>query len=142
MSWRDRGYNRGADAAHNFFSNPVTILSFAAPIGTWFGSRVTLHFWFFLGVLFIFMDSIARPLDAAVAVVILFALLMIHELAHRFAARRVGGQHEEFVLWILGGMNPVVTPPNPKAMFMGNAAGIMANAVTGAVAAAVLERLS
>ena len=144
MSWRDHSYNRGADAAHNFFSNPATILSYALPIGRWFGSRVVLHFWFLLGAAFILINAsqMGRTLlEGTLAIVVLFVMLLAHEFTHRFAARRVGGQHEEFVLWPLGGMNPVVTPPAPKALFIGNVAGIAVNGLIGAAAAAVLITL-
>src|SRR5262245_1426008 len=106
MGWQDRDYNRG-EGFRGFLSNPATILAMAVPLGRWFGSRVTLHFWFLLTALFIFVDGIriGRPfLSGAIAVGTLFFVALFHEFGHRFFARRVGGQHEEFVIWPLGGM--------------------------------------
>lgn len=131
MGWKDRDYNRGREAAGEFFSNPASILSMAVPVGRWFGSRVTLHFWLLLVFVFILIGQIKMGnfLGGVAACALLTAVALAHDLGHRTAARRVGGQLEEFVLWPFGGLNLPSLPPTPSALFIGSAGGIAVNAL-------------
>ncbi|HEX2973392.1 MAG TPA: hypothetical protein VHP11_13740, partial [Tepidisphaeraceae bacterium] len=108
MGWQDRTYNRGGYSGENYLSNPSAILSYSLPFGTWFGARVRLHFWLLLSVLFASIDTLKAggPLLLVLSLALLFAALMFHEFGHRFAARWVGGSHDEFMLWPAGGMIP------------------------------------
>ncbi len=53
----------------------------------------------------------------AVAMGILLASILLHELGHCFAARRLGGEAEEVVLWPLGGLATLRVPNTPHAQF-------------------------
>lgn len=53
----------------------------------------------------------------AVAMGILLVSILLHELGHCFAARRLGGEAEEVVLWPLGGLATLRVPNTPHAQF-------------------------
>jgi Zn-dependent protease len=48
-------------------------------------------------------------------VVLMFGSILLHELGHCFAARRVGGDAREILLWPLGGLAYCESPPRWKA---------------------------
>jgi Zn-dependent protease len=48
---------------------------------------------------------------------ILLVSILLHELGHCFAARRLGGEAEEVVLWPLGGLATLRVPNTPHAQF-------------------------
>ena len=53
----------------------------------------------------------------AAAMGILLVSILLHELGHCFAARRLGGEAEEVVLWPLGGLATLRIPNTPHAQF-------------------------
>jgi len=57
----------------------------------------------------------------------LFAIVLLHEFGHAFAARQVGGRAERILLWPFGGIAFVETPPRPGAYLWGIAAGPLVN---------------
>jgi stage IV sporulation protein FB len=141
MGWQDRPYNRGSEGARGFLSNPGSILQLSVPFGRWFGTPVRLHFWLLLTFLFILVGSKQGGpalLGAFICCIILLAMLLVHEFAHRTVARWLGGGHEEFMLWPMGGMTPVRTPANSGAQLLGNLAGPAANLIIGAIAMSVI----
>jgi Zn-dependent protease len=66
-------------------------------------------------------------LDATVLMLLLFGSVLLHELGHCFAARGVGGEAHEVLLWPLGGLAQVEVPPRPRAHFLVAAAGPAVN---------------
>lgn len=66
----------------------------------------------------------------------LFASLLVHELAHCRAARRLGGIAHRIVLWPLGGFAACDVPADPKSRFHFAAAGPVATILLFAAAAA------
>ncbi len=59
----------------------------------------------------------------------LFGIVLVHEFGHAFATRQVGGIAERILLWPLGGIAFVQTPPRAGAYLWGIAAGPLVNVV-------------
>src|SRR5437870_4230278 len=66
-------------------------------------------------------------LDAAMVMGLLFFSVLLHELGHCFAARRVGGDADEILLWPLGGLAACDVPHQPRAHFITAAGGPAVN---------------
>ncbi len=58
---------------------------------------------------------------------LLFLTVLLHELGHCFAARQVGGEASEVLLWPLGGLAACDVPHQPRAHFLTAAAGPAVN---------------
>jgi hypothetical protein len=130
MGWQDRNYNTGGGSGSDFLGNPAALLGFALPFGTWFGARVRLHFWLLLEFVLAFADYAFHgggPLFGLIFCVLLLIALLLHEFGHRIFASWVGGSHNEFVLWPVGGIVPPVAPPFPWPYFVANLGGMVAN---------------
>src|SRR5439155_7967343 len=67
--------------------------------------------------------------DAAVIVGSLFFSILLHEFGHSFAARAVGGDSNEVLLWPLGGLANCEVPHTPRANLLVAAAGPVVNFV-------------
>lgn len=68
-------------------------------------------------------------LEMFIMQIMLFSIVLLHELGHCFAARSVGGSAEEVLLWPLGGLATVSHPHNPWASFITTAGGPAVNLV-------------
>jgi stage IV sporulation protein FB len=84
----------------NQAENPI-YLSF--PVGTWFATRIRISVFFPLLILLIALRVHDLTLGLTIGG-ILFALILVHEYAHIFAARLTGGYGEEILIWPLGGL--------------------------------------
>lgn len=101
-------------------------------IGRISGIEVRLH-WTLLAFWAFELDSwIRRASEAyrttallawATVVVALFGSILLHELGHAFAARRVGGYADEILLWPLGGLASCRTANHWKPHLIVAAAG-------------------
>jgi Zn-dependent protease len=60
---------------------------------------------------------------------VLFASVLVHEFAHCFVCRALGGFADEVVLWPLGGLASLSAPHTPSDRFMIAAAGPASNMV-------------
>ena len=131
MGWEDRDYYRGGGSAGEYFGNPALFFSFSLPFGRWFGVPIRLTFWLLIVLLFHFLGVVQRepPLDLLVAAAIFVGVLILHEFGHRFFTHRVGGTHEEFLLWPAGALNHPSVPPDTRAMILAHGGGIIVNAV-------------
>src|SRR4051794_34087005 len=85
--------------------------SWAFPIGQLFGITVRVHL--VLPIVFIGLvgraavDKDALPgswVDMAMLLGLIFFSVLLHELGHCFAARRMEGEADEVLLWPLGGL--------------------------------------
>jgi len=92
---------------------------------------VFLHWsWFVVAVLMIEMRwrrGTSTLLQAALEYVSLFGLVLVHELGHALASRSVGGHSDRIMLWPLGGIAFVRTPPVPWKVLWSIAAGPLVN---------------
>jgi Zn-dependent protease len=59
----------------------------------------------------------------------LFAIVLLHEFGHSFAARSVGGTADQILLWPFGGIAYVKTPPRAGAYLWSIVAGPLVNVV-------------
>src|ERR1700683_1563704 len=57
----------------------------------------------------------------------LFLIVLMHEFGHSLACRQVGGEANQIVLWPLGGVAYVNSPPRPGATLWSIAAGPLVN---------------
>jgi Zn-dependent protease len=71
-------------------------------------------------------------------VVILFAIVLLHEFGHCFAARHEGGSAEEILMWPLGGLAYCEVPHVPRANFVTAAGGPFVNVLICIVCALAL----
>jgi stage IV sporulation protein FB len=67
-------------------------------------------------------------IDASILMILLFLIVLLHELGHCLAARLTGGDAREVVLWPLGGLASVETPHTPSAHFLVAVGGPLVNA--------------
>jgi Zn-dependent protease len=139
MGWQDRDYSAGREEMRAYFANPMGLLQYALPIWRSSGLQIRLSFWFLLAALFLAIDHLRAgtlvyiPIDIA----LLLGVCLLHEWGHRIFARRVGGNHWEWVLWPLGGMVAPSTPRTAKAVFVANIGGIAFNVLLLGVIAGV-----
>jgi len=76
-------------------------------------------------------------LSWTVSVAAFVVSLLVHELGHAFAARRLGGGADRIVLWPLGGLALCDVPQDPRSHFWLAAAGPLAGGALGALAAGI-----
>lgn len=108
----------GGGGLGRLFGEGELWLRWGLPIGSLFGVRVRLH-WTFL-VLIVVALVMALPLHQSgpgfrlAGLGALMLLVMVHEFAHVFACRRVGGETDEVILWPLGGLGEHHVPRDPR----------------------------
>lgn len=137
MGWQDRNYSPGRENANAYFSNPALALQYAFPLYTSRSLTIRLHFWFLLYALFdiIGIVHVGLPLFyIPIHLALMLGAVLFHELGHRLFARSVGGDHWEWVVWPLGGMNPPAVSNAPRPMFIANIGGNVFTIVLGAMA--------
>jgi Zn-dependent protease len=79
-------------------------------------------------------------IDAAIIIGLMFFSVLVHEFGHCFAARAVGGEANEVLLWPLGGLAFAERlPQQPRAHFITAAAGPAATLLLGLVALVALQ---
>ena len=76
--------------------------------------------------------------DACVFMLLLFFSVVLHEYGHCFAARGVGGEASEVLLWPLGGLANVEVPHRPGPHFLTAAAGPATNVALAVLCVLVL----
>ena len=118
-------------------------LSWSIPLFRAYGIQVRVHILYII----ITLGMILRVVDKApefwveytlVWVVMLFIIVLLHEFGHCFAARRMGGDANEILMWPLGGLAYCDVPHSPRAHFITAAGGPLVNVVICVVCAAVL----
>ena len=107
--------------------------SWSFPIGRLFGISVRMHFLFPLVALGLILRVTTKDflpgtwIDMAMILGLLFLTVLLHEFGHCFAARQVGGEATEVLLWPLGGLAACDVPHQPRAHFLTAAAGPAVN---------------
>ncbi|GIK17229.1 MAG: hypothetical protein BroJett003_21930 [Planctomycetota bacterium] len=131
---------------HSAMDNPI---NWSLKVGRVFDIDIRLHLLFLIwGVLQILEDmSAASRAGAGWAGVIgwgtgvtltLFLCVLLHEFGHCFAARRVGGEADQILLWPLGGLASVSPPHRPRAHFITTIWGPLVNVAIFGTAGLVL----
>ena len=100
-------------------------------LGRWGGVHVRLHIFFMLFA--VLTGYIAYEISrnnetellwlALTSVVVLFLSVLLHELGHYYAARRLGGHIDALVLGPLGGLRPPRVPRDPQSELLCLVAG-------------------
>jgi len=145
MNWRDRDYNRDDYSGSGGWGWFWSILNGSVPLGTWFGIRVRVHasLIIFIALVLLFDYSRDYPLvDRAISMGFLFAIVLLHEFGHCFAARAVGGFADDILMWPLGGLAMATPPHRPWPTFVTVAGGPMVNVILCATAGTVLWKLT
>jgi Zn-dependent protease len=120
-------------------------MSWSIPVGRYFGIRVRIHIFFLIFALpywlyalpqgsFFFWSEVGQT-------GILFLSVLLHEFGHCFAARAVGGDADEILIWPLGGLATVSAPNTPRAQFLVTAWGPLVNVIICLITAAVIVSL-
>lgn len=125
------------------------LYGWGVPFGRIAGIRIRLHwilliFWANELTQILNISGIPRGYRLSlwtVAVASSFLLILVHELGHCFAARRVGGQAQEILLWPLGGLAMVYAPNAWSAQLAVAAGGPIANALCVGAAWAVFSAI-
>ena len=123
MTWRGGEESRD-DALHAYgrpggdwqgvrptIDNPFT---WSVPLGRWFGIALRVHIILLIYVVIKLVQSVVPPAKGeaspvgfapmAMGMGALFVVVLLHELGHCFACRRVGGEADEILMWPLGGL--------------------------------------
>jgi len=110
-------------------------LRWGLPLFRLFGVRVKVHVLYVLIVVGLILRMALAETQAIAWTdlllfwgVLLFGIVLIHEYGHVFAARAVGGDAQEVMLWPLGGFATVDVPWHPRAHLISAAGGPLANA--------------
>jgi stage IV sporulation protein FB len=107
-------------------------LRWGAPLGRVGGVRLRLHWLFILyiaaGLIFTLPRHQAGALFVLPLMAALLVLVLAHEFGHVLAARRVGGEADEAVLWPLGGLAFPRTPNEWRAELWAALGGPLVNA--------------
>jgi Zn-dependent protease len=146
MGWQNRGYSRSDYESEGFGRRVLRWLSSSVALGTYFGIHVRIHMTLILliasNVLFANARGGMGIQNALTSSVILFGIVLLHEFGHCFAARYVGGDADEVLLWPLGGLAFIRTPQRPWPSFVGTAGGPLVNVAICAITAFGLMALS
>jgi stage IV sporulation protein FB len=120
-------------------------MQWSFPMGRLFEATVRVHVMLPVVLLGLYLKALKDLQDTpgaafAVAMVmaILFVSILLHEFGHVFAARAVGGDCEEVVLWPLGGLAMCELPAAPRAHLLTALAGPLVNLMLCVLSAAFL----
>lgn len=104
-------------------------------MGTLFGVRLRVHLTFLFGGLILIATQLQQSegwrgfLYGCGGWVLLFGIVLLHELGHCFGARWVGGQADEILMWPLGGLATTRPPHHWRAHLVTTVAGPAVNVV-------------
>jgi Zn-dependent protease len=111
-------------------------MKWALPLFRAFGIHVKVHWSFFLITIPMFLrlnylaDGLLWWFDIfMLSVGMVFFIVLLHEFGHCFAARYVGGDANEILLWPLGGLAYVEVPHHPRSHFFVTICGPAVNFV-------------
>ena len=116
------------------------LLSGNLPLFTVFGIRVKMHASMLLLILWILLDTGFNKfglLFAGIIYGVLFGIVLLHEFGHCFAARWMGGDADEIIMWPLGGLAQTGAPNRPWPQLVTTAGGPLVNLIICALMAAV-----
>lgn len=129
MAWQDRPYYRDQGRSSG---NPLAwIFAGSVPLFTAFGVRVRMHASMLLLIVAALamsgLDGPAAVQNTMAACVVLFVIVLLHEFGHCFAARWVGGEANEILMWPLGGLAFADAPRRPWPQLVTAAGGPLVN---------------
>jgi stage IV sporulation protein FB len=114
---------------HGFMRDPM---SWSIPLFKAYGIQVKLHILYIVITLAMLLrvytqDRTRLAEYALIWVVMLFAIILLHEFGHCFAARRMDGEADEILMWPLGGLAYYAVPHTAKANLITAIGGPMVN---------------
>lgn len=116
--------------------------SWSIRVGQVAGISIRLHMLFLLYIGAELLRALPDGGDAfwytSTALFILFGSVLLHEFGHCFAARQVGGEAHEVLLWPLGGLAFVERPERPREAFLVSAGGPAVNLALALIAGSAL----
>jgi Zn-dependent protease len=122
MGYQDRRYfNRSSGGRYGGGSDLggslLRALNYSFPIGVFLGIRVRVHITFIILVAgeLLFRDDRMWTIRWTA---LLFGSVLLHELGHCLACRRVGGRADDILMWPLGGLAFVDPPKRPWPEFV------------------------
>ncbi|HEY7115517.1 MAG TPA: site-2 protease family protein [Tepidisphaeraceae bacterium] len=129
MGWQDRSYYRDSSRGA---SNPLMwLLTGSVPLFTAFGIRVRMHasllILLLLTILTAQMQGGMGMRNALTFDFLLFGIILLHEFGHCFAARSVGGDAKEILMWPLGGLAFADAPNRAWPQLVTTAGGPLVN---------------
>lgn len=94
-----------------------------------FGIDVYLHYAWFLAVAYFVSQArgYSSPIWSVGECLSMFLIVLMHEFGHAFACRSVGGQANQIILWLFGGVAYVSPPQRPGAQLWSIVAGPLVN---------------
>src|SRR6185437_14177844 len=104
MGWENRHYYRDGQSSSGGI---WAFLNGSVPLFTAFGIRVRAHASLLITIACVILLDYSKgyPLKARVASMsMLFVIIVLHEFGHCFAARWVGGEANDILMWPLGGL--------------------------------------
>lgn len=130
MAWQDRPYyrERGGSSTNPF----MWLMTGSVPLFNVFGIHVRAHASLILTIAVVLIFGLGRGFtlaDRVQSMTVLFAIVLLHEFGHCFAARWVGGEANEIVMHPLGGLAMAHPPRRPLPTFITVAGGPMVNVI-------------
>lgn len=143
MAWQDRPYYR--DRNSQAWNPLLWLVSGSIPLFTIFGIRVRAHASLVLTVVIVLLFGLGPGFtwqDRVQSMTTLFAIVLLHEFGHCFAARWVGGSADDILMTPLGGLAFAAPPRRPLPTFITVAAGPAVNVVICLVTGSILWLIS
>ncbi len=114
-------------------------LQWSLPLGRYLGITVRVSL---LYAVWMALELVNKPHAwMAIAIATGFVLVLLHEFGHCLAARRVGGEADDILMWPLGGLASVHHPHTWRASFITTACGPLVNLALVPVLAGALLAL-
>ena len=139
MGWQDRPYYR--DAGSSSGSPWMWLLNGSVPLFTVFGIRVRMHVTLLLLIVLGLFGAVlphGMGLTNALTVYgVLFVVILLHEFGHCFAARWMGGDADDILMWPLGGLAMTGAPNRPWPQLVTTMGGPAVNLIICFLAAVV-----
>jgi Zn-dependent protease len=139
MGWQDRSYYRDSGSGSH---NPLMwLMTGSVPLFTAFGIRVRMHASLLVMVVLVLLFGLGQGFtwqDRVESMAILFGIILIHEFGHCFAARSVGGEAHDILMWPLGGLAMAHAPRRPWPTFVTVAGGPLVNVLICAICGIIL----
>jgi len=119
MGWEDRPYYR--DRSSSSMGPLQWLWSGTFPLFTAFGVHVRAHASLAVLAVLVLLFGVGGTISSSVQfVTALFAIVVLHEFGHCFAARWVGGEADEILVTPLGGLAMAYAlPPEARGIVLG-----------------------
>src|SRR4051812_9913331 len=114
MGWQDRSYYR--DSGPGAGNAILRMLTGSFPLFTAWGIRVRVHASLVVLVVLVLLLGLGQGFtwqDRLQSMSVLFVIILLHEFGHCFAARAVGGEANDILMWPLGGLAMANPPRRP-----------------------------